>query len=641
MSALTDTSEEAIALPPRPQLRRKLLGPLVVGIGLILAVMLIATTMMRQAAYEREIAAKAALNNHLLLHETQGLVERMVGVAAALANNDVLRRHVQNGRRDEALALLDPLFHNLQRRDGITHLYVHNKDQTVFLRSHAPAHYGDAIQRTTLTKAATTGRRFHGLELGKYGLLTLRFIEPWFHDAELIGYLELGVEIQHIHQRLNALLDGHYYMMLDKQYLTHDGWERGQDSLGTETGNWTQFKNFVSASRCDDTTARLLGPLLEAWKAGDLNDTPIVTNKETGQALLVSFSPVHDTEQRPVGFSITLTDVTAERAVFTSATWLVGAAGGGIGLGLILLFHFLLKRIEDRLYLAEFQMAEAARTAQAANRAKTTFLAITSHELRTPLNAIIGFSELIKGELFGPLGHENYRDYIEDIHNAGTQLLHLINDILDISRLEVQQLEIAPEPVELWRLMNSCLSLVADSAKRRDVTVRVDFPASLPPVHADPQRLKQILLNLLTNAIKFNRPGGSVTIGAAVEGPTLRITLADTGIGMNPEEIPELMAPFTQSAPQLTRDHGGAGLGLPIANMLARRHGGFLHLNSTPGVGTTASLVLPLAPPANAPLEVRSSATSSATSSAAASSVSPPSPSSDGRRRQTQQGGAW
>ncbi|MDX5367418.1 MAG: HAMP domain-containing histidine kinase [Alphaproteobacteria bacterium] len=228
------------------------------------------------------------------------------------------------------------------------------------------------------------------------------------------------------------------------------------------------------------------------------------------------------------------------------------------------------------------------------NKAKTEFLANMSHELRTPLNAILGFSEAMEQRLFGPLGNPRYESYVHDIHHAGSHLLSLVNDILDLSRIELDGLKLNPQPIDFARVCNNCLAIVRGRAERGQVMLSLDAVPPFPAIETDERRLKQVIINLLNNAVKFTPAGGRVTLELAhgSNGGAI-IRIRDTGIGMGEEELESALRPFWQADVGLDRTFEGAGLGLALVTELVSLMEGDFRLESEPGKGTVATVVLP------------------------------------------------
>jgi len=239
------------------------------------------------------------------------------------------------------------------------------------------------------------------------------------------------------------------------------------------------------------------------------------------------------------------------------------------------------------------ELSRALGVAAAANHTKSSFLANVSHELRTPLNAIIGFSEMLGMEMLGPLGHRRYQDYVGDIHQSGVHLLQLINEILDLSRIDAGDKRLDEEVVDLRKLIGQSLKMIRPQALAAGIELEADLESALPALHADPRRLKQVLINLLGNAVKFTPAKGTVTVSARETGEGVVITVADTGIGIAPEDIPRALERFGQVDSRLSRKYEGVGLGLPLAKQFVELHGGTLTLESALDVGTTATITLP------------------------------------------------
>ncbi|MEO4044811.1 ATP-binding protein [Hoeflea sp. CAU 1731] len=237
-------------------------------------------------------------------------------------------------------------------------------------------------------------------------------------------------------------------------------------------------------------------------------------------------------------------------------------------------------------FLAEKDRAEAA------NKAKSEFLANMSHELRTPLNAIIGFSEILQNRMFGPLGSEKYSEYADDIHSSGKHLLGVINDILDMSKIEAGRLRLDQETIDIAPLIDETLRLIAIQAENKSITIKSNIAEGLA-LFADRRAIKQILLNLLSNALKFSDEGGRITVRARRHKDAVTLTIEDKGIGIPAAALRKIGQPFEQVQNQFSKSKGGSGLGLAISRALTELHDGAMKIRSKPGVGTIVSLRLP------------------------------------------------
>jgi len=249
--------------------------------------------------------------------------------------------------------------------------------------------------------------------------------------------------------------------------------------------------------------------------------------------------------------------------------------------------------LKDAVALANDMAAEAAMS----NAAKSEFLAHMSHELRTPLNVIIGFSEIIKNRMMGPCS-EKYPEYAGDIYTSGTHLLALINDVLDLSKIEANQIVINRTPQDIAKIIRGCEGMMAVKFQERTQDLTIDLPQDMPLASVDERAIKQVILNLLSNANKYTRDGGSITIAAFRNAPenTICIEVRDNGIGIPPELHELVFKPFHQSGKVMTREQGGTGLGLSISRKLVELHGGTLTLSSAVGQGTTIRVTLPVDP---------------------------------------------
>jgi signal transduction histidine kinase len=276
--------------------------------------------------------------------------------------------------------------------------------------------------------------------------------------------------------------------------------------------------------------------------------------------------------------------------------WLAGAYTQAIALFIRSLFvvgvgWFLVRQLRWR-EAHEGELVRAKEKAEAASRAKSEFLANMSHELRTPLNAIIGFADIIKTRLFGPTS-ERYPEYAGDIANSANHLLSLINDILNLAKLEAGKFQLQEQEVDLAVTVDECLRLLETQVRKGNIRLSVALDPEAVLLYADARRLRQILLNLLSNAVKFTPEGGDIRVTSVRRNGGVAISVSDTGCGIAAADIPKVLAPFGQVESKIRRRHEGTGLGLPLAKQLVELHGGLMTIDSNLDVGTTVTILLP------------------------------------------------
>jgi len=248
----------------------------------------------------------------------------------------------------------------------------------------------------------------------------------------------------------------------------------------------------------------------------------------------------------------------------------------------------------DALAAAETELRNAKRETQKSAAAKADFLAKISHEIRTPLNAMTGFAEVMMAERFGPIGNERYREYLKDIHGAGAHLVSLLNDLLDLSKVETGKLDLSFGNVGVNDLTQQCVGIMQPQANRARIIIRTSLTPALPQVVADERSLRQIVLNLLANSIKFTGPGGQVIVSTAVsDSSEVVLRVRDTGVGMSEKDIEAALEPFRQVATSGSWGSGGTGLALPLTKALAEANRANFHIKSAPNAGTLVEIAFP------------------------------------------------
>ncbi len=340
---------------------------------------------------------------------------------------------------------------------------------------------------------------------------------------------------------------------------------RFTDIVGGTSEDWAPGKVIGKTPQQVTDTGAALAPVL--W--GELE--PLARRE--------AFHNLHFTQPNPAG---------ENRHFKVSGRPVHNAQGMFVGMRGVVQDVTALKQTEQKL-------CDAKEHAELASRSKSEFLTNMSHELRTPLNAIIGFSEILQNQIFGPVGNEQYLDYTRDIYDSGKHLLTLINDILDLSKIEAGRFELSEEEFDLEDTVRTAVRLVKPQAEAAGLTIICDCPQGLPRLNGDPGAIKRIVLNLLSNAVKFTPPDGRVTVSirSREEDGGLEVIVSDTGIGIPPGHLATIMEPFVQVDRTFHRRFEGTGLGLPLANRLLDLHQGSLILRSELDVGTTAVISFP------------------------------------------------
>ena len=531
----------------------------------------------------------------------------IAGLANILSNQPELQNTFQNHDRDGLLAAALPDLNDLSSHYSVTHLYFHDLDKTCFLRTHKPSKYGDSVKRHMLDEAIESSQYHYGMELGRFGTYTLRLVYPWRVDDKVIGYLELGKEIQRITPSLKSILNVDVALLINKRFVTRAGWEQGLQIM-ERAGDWNQFSDFVMI---DQTRSDLMTEFVQhgVSEYSDESDIDTIRYHRTGKRTSVSGSfELEDAIGNKVGTLFILKDATVEAAHISQLAAIYGASSLCASVLILGLFYVYLGRIQRRLEkadkkqiielmhrrFAEAQLTEAKDRAEASNRTKSQFMANMSHELRTPMNAILGFSELLKDE---ELTTEQI-DYVDTIHLSSRHLLTLINDVLDISKIEAGKEEIALGICSLRDMLGQLEHLMLTNAQTKALYFELDIRPDVPEqVVTDAKHLYQCLINLVSNAIKFTEQGSVILhVGLADHevGPLLYFEVADTGIGIPEDRQEKVFESFEQADSSTSRKYGGTGLGLAITRELVEMMGGAVSLESQESVGSIFTITLPV-----------------------------------------------
>lgn len=637
---------------------------------------------------------------------------------------------IANGQFEEALMERDAdklqnksghLYERLSSVHSITHFYFHGTDRVNILRVHNPDKSGDIIDRFTTLEAERTGQISSGIELGPLGTFTLRVVEPVYYNGTLIGYMELGKEIEDILSSVARKSDSEIGVFIYKDKLDRESWENGVKMLGRD-GNWSYYSSQVLIYSTMDFPPEI-DQVVKSEKAisDHIEQKTIQEIESDNKTWYMTFLPLKDASDTEVGYMVVMQDVTEEKRIFTTNLNVI-IFGSALFFTLLFIFYFMILHKTDKSILAnqqelinseekfrnifegavegikvtdvesdkfryvnfalcdmlgyreedllqmkandihpendlekaltksesrkrdkkvllsdipclrkdgtiiyadisifhavidgkesrvgfytdvtelkniekEIQEANLAKiAAEESSRIKSEFLANMSHELRTPLNSIIGFSDMLLTETFGSLNKKQF-NYVNNISASGKHLLELINSVLDLSKVEAGKMELNYEEVEIIPVFKEVKDVLGPMAAKKNIALKCNMSEQFPiSIYADRIKFKQILYNLINNAIKFTDSGGHVSFDASIKDNMLYVSVTDTGIGISESDRKKLFSPFGQLDSSTAKVHQGTGLGLYIVKMFVELHGGEVWVTSTPGEGSTFSLCIP------------------------------------------------
>ncbi len=530
-------------------------------------------------------AHSAKLKQHVWIAYAENLKDAasLLGTLAEfIESNRLIQQAWLNGDRQALLDAARPVYKRISKGGRVSRLYFYTPDRTNFLRVHSPKRYGDRINRHTLDEAFTTRELAWGVELGAFGQFVLRVVRPWHIDGQLVGYIELGENIEHLTRRVKRTTGADLVVVIDKRYLEFEAWSEMQEQIGSRV-DWNQFPDKLII---DKTLAVLPKQLLKQIEQGAEQNVSVTISDED-QIYDASVLPAVDARKQSLGnIWILLNTTTQHLDLRTLTTVFVVASIVLAGLGIIL-FYAYLKRIQSKLSKTYAELRHEIGERKQVQQQLESYSYTIAHDLRAPLRSITSFSQILAEEI-GESLHDEARDALQRVIRAGGHMADLIDDILELSRITRRHMSVGR--VDLSQCAREYIERLQSEEPNRRLECDVEDNVT---VSGSRELLYAALKNLLENAWKFTSKQEMAKIQFAsttLDGETVYF-VRDNGVGFDMEYVDKLFGTFQRLHPKET--YPGTGIGLATVKRVMDRHKGRVWAESEVGRGATFYFTLP------------------------------------------------
>ncbi len=577
----------AAAAKPR-RVKARFMAPLAVVLVFIMGTFAAAILAVGAHVREQDIAERTTSVGKLFRQKLSRDTNLMMATMRAMMTNQAMAQALRQRDRAALSRQGDALFASLRDNHRITHLYFTGPDLINLYRFHSPNEFGDAIDRVTTLEAKARQDTIHGLELGPMGTLTLRLVMPWVRDGEVLGYLEIGEEIEHLIGEIRESLSVDMLVVIDKRMISRQQWQRGQDMMKRE-GDWQRFASHAAlAQTSDQLPAALDDPVLQRLLAGHTAEI-----EDRGRSLHLAAVPLDDVGQRRIGHLVVVRDVTDLEATFRWSIIAVTAVSLLAASGMLWVFYLALDRVErdyQRQHDLEHQLlhlnVEHSRILQLEKlSALGTMVGSIAHQLNNPLVGVVNMAQLAEREADDPA---RVRELLREIRGAGEDCRAFVKRMLGFSKISCFE----SKPTPMAALIEETVLLFRQT-ENKHLPVETQLPDEPAVLTVDPVLMRHALFNLLVNAAQATSDDGAIVIALErandpVRGaPGWSLAVSDHGRGMPAEVMDKIFVPF------YTTRSDGTGLGLPVVQHVALLHDGQVSASSAPGRGTRIAIWLP------------------------------------------------